>query len=134
MTITVLTRTYRGQPVNNVATFPTSEETALIAQGLASTALATATTTGAVTQNSIMGKAAIAAGASSVVITNSLVDANSIVMAVVAQATADGTLLRVERVVPAAGSFTIFGTANATATTLINWMVMLNAGGDYPTN
>ena len=43
---------------------------------------------------------------------------------VVAQAAADGTLLRVERVVCAAGLFTIFGTANATATTFIDWAIV----------
>jgi hypothetical protein len=48
-------------------------------------------------------------------------------MAVVAQTTADTTLLRVERVVPAAGSFTIYGTANATATTRIDWCVINNS-------
>ena len=61
--------------------------------------------------------------ASSVVITHPWVTANSIVMAVVSQAAADGTLLRVERVVPAAGSFTIYGTANATAATTIAWVI-----------
>ena len=66
MTVQILTRTYKGVPVGNVATFPTSEETALIAQGLASASTAASTTTGAVTQNSLMGKAAIAAAASSV--------------------------------------------------------------------
>jgi hypothetical protein len=73
------------------------------------------------------GSCAIAAGASSVVITNPYVTASSFVMAVVAQTTADTTLLRVERVVPAAGSFTIYGTANATATTRIDWCVINNS-------
>jgi hypothetical protein len=67
---------------------------------------------------------AIAAGASSIIITNNKVDANSIVIAYVSQSAADTTLLRVERVLPAAGSFTIFGTANATATTLISWAII----------
>lgn len=122
MTVT-LNRPYSGIAAGVVVTLPDSTEAALIAQGLASTAAATATSTGAQTMNVLTGKAAIAAGASSVVITNALVTAGSKVMAYVSQATADGTLLRVERVVPAAGSFTIFGTANATATTLIDWIV-----------
>jgi hypothetical protein len=134
MTVSILTRSYKGVPVGNVATFPTSEETSLIAQGLASTALVTATTAGAVTQNGLTGKSAIATGASSVVVTNSLVDANSIIVAYVSQATADGTLLRVERVVPAAGSFTIFGTANATANTIVAWFVAPTTAGDFQTN
>ena len=122
MTVT-LSRPYSGIAAGTVVTLPDSTEAALIAQGLAATALATATTTGAQTVPVLSGKAAIAAGASSVVITNALVTAGSKVVADVAQATADGTLLRVERVVPAAGSFTIYGTANATATTLIDWIV-----------
>jgi hypothetical protein len=122
MTIT-LARSYGGVASGTTVTFPDSTETALIAQGFGATAVATATSTGAQTVPALSGKAAIAAGASSVVITNSFVTATSQVYAVVAQAAADGTLLRVERVVPAAGSFTIYGTANATATTLINWIV-----------
>jgi len=113
-----------GRVSGAVAQFGKSAEDALISQGLATAALDTATSTGAYTQNTPQGKAAIAAGQSSVVITNSLVDANTHVFAVVAQATADGTLLRVERVVTANGSFTVFGTANATATTLIDWAII----------
>lgn len=134
MTVQILSRAYMGVPVGNVATFPTSVETALIAQGLASTALATATTTGNVTQNTLSGKSAFAIGAATVVVTNSLVDANSAISATLAQATADGTLLRVERIVPAAGSFTIYGTANATAATLVNWLVLPTTAGDFQTN
>jgi len=63
-----------------------------------------------------------------VVVTNNLVTAESKVFAVVSQAAADGTLLRVERVLCAAGSFTIYGTANATATTTIDWCLMLPSG------
>lgn len=123
-----LTRTYMGVPAGNVACFTAEVEAALTAQGLATASTRASVTTGAVTQNTLQGTAAIAAGASSVVVTNSLVDANSHVVAKVAQAAADGTLLRVERVVCAAGSFTIYGTANATATTLIDWEVVLQAG------
>jgi hypothetical protein len=122
MTIT-LSRSYGSIAAGTTVTLPDSTEAALIAQGYGATALATATSTGAQTVGALTGKAAIAAGASSVVITNSFVTAGSKVVAYVAQATADTTLLRVERVVPAAGSFTIYGTANATATTLIDWIV-----------
>lgn len=122
MTVT-LSRPYQGTPAGTTITLPDSTEAALIAQGLAATAAKTATSTGAQSVTALSGTAAIAAGASSVVITNPLVTATSKVFAVVSQATADGTLLRVERVLPAAGSFTIYGTANATATTLIDWMV-----------
>lgn len=122
MTVT-LQRAYANSPAGTTITLPDSTESALIAQGLAVTAAKTATTTGAQVVAATAGTAAIAAGASSVVITNPLVTATSKVFAVVSQAVADGTLLRVERVVPAAGSFTIFGTANATATTLVDWII-----------
>lgn len=127
MTVALI-RSYAGQPAGQVCSFTSELEAALIAQGLATASTRTSTTTGANTQNALQGTAAIAAGASSVVITNDKVDANSHVTAKVAQSTADGTLLRVERVVCASGSFTIFGTANATATTLIDWEVVVNSG------
>ena len=120
----LLNRNYAGYQSATTVELPTNVETALIAQNYATSAAAANITTGAVTANVSQGTAAIAAGASSVVITNSMVDANSKVWAVVAQAAADGTLLRVERVVSAAGSFTIFGTANATATTIIDWAIL----------
>lgn len=123
-----LTRSYAGAPAAAVISLTSEAEAALIAQGLATASTRASTTTGAQTQNTMQGTAAIAAGASSVVITNSLVDVNSHVVAKVAQAAADGTLLRVERVLCAAGSFTIFGTANATATTLIDWEIVVQSG------
>jgi hypothetical protein len=124
----LLNRSYAGVPAASVVSFTTELEAALIAQNIASASTRATTTTGAQTQNALQGTAAIAAGASSVVITNNLVDANSHVTAKVAQAAADGTLLRVERILCAAGSFTIFGTANATATTLIDWEIEPNSG------
>jgi hypothetical protein len=124
----LLAKAYGGVPAGQVVSFTSELEAALIAQGLATASTRASTTTGAQTQNALQGTAAIAAGTSSVVVTNSLVDANSHVDAKVAQAAADGTLLRVERVVCAAGSFTIFGTANATATTLIDWEIVIQSG------
>jgi len=120
----LLNRGYNGLPAGNIEMLtPTALETALVAQGAAATSSG-AITTGAKTYNGTQGRVSIAAGASSVVVTNALVDANTKVWAVVAQAAADGTLLRVERVVCAAGSFTIYGTANATAATLIDWAIL----------
>jgi hypothetical protein len=121
----LLSRAYGGYVAGAIASFPASTEAALIAQGLAVTSSA-APTTGAQTAYATRGQAAIAAGASSVVVTNGACDVTSSVFAVVAQAAADGTLLRVERVVCAAGSFTIYGTANATATTVISWILLNN--------
>jgi hypothetical protein len=116
----LLNRAYGGYAAGTIVQLPKDTEDALVAQGLASVS-AGPPTTGAVSATYFTGKAAIAAAASSVVVTHPACNISSQVFAVVAQAAADGTLLRVERVVPAAGSFTIHGTANATATTLINW-------------
>lgn len=124
----LLNKAYGGSPAGAIVSYTTELEAALIAQGLATASTRALTTTGAQTQNTLQGTAAIPIGASSVVVTNSLVDANSHVTAKVAQAAADGTLLRVERVLCAAGSFTIFGTANATAITLIDWEIVINSG------
>lgn len=127
--MTVLLRTqYAGYLSGTTVMLPTNVETALIAQGLAAAAASANITTGPVTANLIAGRVAIAAGQASVVITNNMVDANTKVFAVVAQAAADGTLLRVERIVPAAGSFTIYGTAAATATTFVDWIIIAAPG------
>lgn len=124
----LLNRAYMGYLAGQTVELPTDTENALIAQGLASAAVATAVTTGNTTANTYSGTAAIAAGAGSVTITNSNIDANTKVWAVVAQAAADGTLLRVERIVAAAGSVTIYGTANATATTYVDWAIINPSG------
>ena len=124
MTVSLI-KAYGGYPAGVVVTLASkSTEDALIAQGLATASTDASITTGAQTTQQYNGRAAIAAGSSSVVITNPNITANSDVFAVVAQAAADGTLLRVERVVTAAGSATIYGTANATATTLISWAIV----------
>lgn len=128
----LLSRSYAGYAAGSIVQLSTNEEAALIAQGMATTS-AGPVTTGAVTTSKTSGRVAIAAGASSVVVTNANVDANSKIYAVVAQAAADGTLLRVERILPAAGSFTIYGTANATATTSIDWALM-DLSGAFPPN
>lgn len=129
----LLSRAYAGYASGSIVQLPTNVEAALIAQGWATTS-AGPVTPGAVTTTQTSGRVAIAAGSSSVVVTNAAVDAQSKIFAVVAQAAADGTLLRVERIVPAAGSFTIYGTANATATTTIDWMLMVQSGDTPPIN
>ena len=118
-----LLRPYGGLAAGSVTAFPASTEAAMVAQGIAATSAATPTT-GAYTTGEFAGRAAIAAGSSSVVVTNPNVNAQTKIYAVVAQAAADTTLLRVERILPAAGSFTIYGTANATATTVIDWSIV----------
>jgi hypothetical protein len=119
----LLSISYGAYAAGSIVTLNASTEAALIAQGRA-TASAAVPTSGAQSSNEIVGRAVIAAGASSVVVTNPFVNANSKIFAVVAQAAADGTLLRVERIVPAAGSFTIYGTANATAAVVIDWSIL----------
>jgi hypothetical protein len=116
----LLSRPYLGNAAGVVAVFPASTESAIVAQGLG-TVSAAVPTAGAFATSMTRGFATIATGASSVVVTNPNVDITSSVNARVAQTAADTTLLRVERVVPAAGSFTIFGTANATAPTVVSW-------------
>lgn len=124
----LLNRAYMGYQAGTTVKLTTNAEQALIAQGLASAAATASITPGPVIVNLNQGTAAIAAGANSVTITSNMVDANCKVWAVVAQATADTTLLRVERIVVANGSFTIYGTANATAATLIDWAIIVAPG------
>jgi hypothetical protein len=128
----LLSKAYKGYAAGTIVQLATQEEAALITQGFGTTS-AGPVTSGAVTTTASAGRVSIAAGQSSVVVTNLNVDANSKIWAVVNQAAADGTLLRVERIVPAAGSFTIYGTANATATTTIDWMLMM-VSGELPPN
>ena len=123
MAVLLGSKGYAGYLGGTVVSIDANTEAALIAQNLAVASTNASITTGAVTANLMQGIAAIAAGSSSVVITNNLVNAYTQVSAYVSQAAADGTLLRVERIVSTAGSFTIYGTANATATTLIAWKV-----------
>lgn len=78
-------------------------------------------TTGNQTINKISGTVNIAAVGTTVTVTNSLVSANSIVMAVAR--TNDGTC-RVANVVPASGSFVINVTAACTAETSIGFFVV----------
>ncbi len=114
---------YAGYAGGTVVNLDAATEASLIAQNKAVASTVASTTPGNVTANVSQGICAIAAGASSITITNSGVNANSQILAVVAQAAADTTLLRVERIVCAAGSFTIYGTAAATANTLVAWVI-----------
>lgn len=129
----LLSRPYAGYAAGTIVQLPTNVEAALIAQGWGTTS-AGPVTTGAVTTTQSSGRVAIGIGASSVVVTNPAVDANSKIFAVINQASADGTLLRVERIVPAAGSFTIYGTANATAVTVVDWILFQQSGDTPPIN
>lgn len=80
-------------------------------------------TPGNATQNTDRGRAAFAAAASTVTITNSQVAANSTVLAQLGGA--DATLTSV-RVTPGAGSFTVTGNAAATGTTPFDYFIIQN--------
>ncbi len=124
----LLNRAYNGMPQGSTVELTAEVETALIAQGLASSALLSTLTTGAQTSTTYGGTVAVAIGAASVVVNNSLITANSKVFAVVSQAAADATALRVERIVPAAGLATIYVTAAATAATFVDWALLPTVG------
>lgn len=81
-----------------------------------------ALTTGNQTIDKIAGTVNIAAGGSSVTVTNSTVNTSSIVLAVIR--TADATLTSIKNVVPGSGSFVITGNAVATADTSIGFVVI----------
>lgn len=97
---------------------------AFIAQGVAAavnvTALDKSGTPGNTTIDNSIGRAAIAAGATSCVITNAFCKASSVVQ--VQLETADATLQRTT-VTPANGSFTVTGNAAATGITKFNFSV-----------
>lgn len=122
-----LNKSYQGMVSGAIVTLDSTTEAALIAQGIAVSS-AGALTTGAQTVNMTKGRAAIAAAASSVVITSAYCAAESTVFAVVSQASADATLTSIVRCVPAAGSFTIVGNAASTAATTVDWVIFNNSG------
>lgn len=124
----LLNRAYAGLLAGTVVQLPTNTETAMVAQNLASTSAPANLTTGPLICNLLSGRVAVAAASASLVVTCDKVDVHSKIIAYVNQATADGTFLRVERVVPANGSFTIYGTAAATATTFVDWAIVVPAG------
>lgn len=125
----LLGKNYMGYLSGTIVELPASTEAALIASGQATTSAGPATS-GNVTTNANSGSVTVAAAAASLTVTNPNVTVQSIIFAVVAQAAADGTFLRVERVVPAAGSFTIYGTAAATAATIVDWAIV-NPNGSF---
>ncbi len=78
-------------------------------------------TTGAQTINKNAGSVNFAAAAASLVVTDSLVTANSVIVATVA--TNDATM-KSAAAVPAAGSFTLYPNAAPTAETRVNFLVI----------
>lgn len=128
----LLNRAYMGYPAGVVVEFATSVEQALIAQGYASASSATPTA-GNTTTLALQGSAAVAAAASSVTVTHPAVDSSTKIWACIGQAAADATATHVTRVVPTAGSFTVYLNAAATANTVVDWAV-LDPLGMTPSN
>jgi len=122
-------RGYAGYAAGTIVELPASTEAALIASGQA-TLSAGPPTAGPVSTTANSGCVTVAAAAASIVVTHPGVTVQSQIAATVAQAAADGTFLRVERIVPANGSFTIYGTAAATAATLVKWAI-INPNGSF---
>lgn len=124
-----LNRNYRGLIGGTVVGLSTNVEANLIAAGYASANASKANITpGAISYDGIQGTVVIGAGANSVTITNPNIDANTKVMANIAQAAADATLTSLPRIVPAAGSVTIYGNANATAAVVVDWSIVAAPG------
>lgn len=124
-----LSRAYGGFAPGTVVDLPAELEASLVAQNLA-TAGGTLTS-GALTPNVsgnaaipvLAGIAVVAAGASSVTVSNPAITATSKATAMVSQAAADGTLTSVLRANCTAGVLTITGNANATAATRVSYIV-----------
>lgn len=124
----LLNRAYSGHAAGTIATLPAQLEAALIAQGIATASSKANVAAGNLVANVAAGTAAIAIGASSVVITSDKITAASKVFATIAQAAADGTLTSIQRIVPADGQVTIYGNANATAKVLVDWSIIPQPG------
>lgn len=118
-----LNRAYGGYAAGTVAVFDKPTETALIAQGIAVDSTAAPSSGTQAPQSILQGRGTIPIGAANLVVNHPLCTPQSVVVAVVSQAAADGTLLRVERVVPGDKTFTIYGTAAATAATVVSWFL-----------
>lgn len=123
----LLLKSYGGYAAGTIAQFQTNVESALVAQGLASTS-AGPVTPGAVTTSMVAGRVGIAAAASTVVITNPQFTTESKFAAFLSNAAADGTATFITRITPANGSVTFTVNANATAAIAIDWMLLLQSG------
>ena len=123
----LLTRPYVGYPAGQIVELATAVESALIAQGLA-TSTASIPTSGAYSTTAFQGVAVVPAAASSVVISNPSFDPGQKFFAVIAQAAADATALYVARVVVASGTLTIYLNAAATAATVVDWSILTPFG------
>lgn len=123
-------RGYAGYLPATIVQLQTSEEAALVTQGLGTTS-AGPVTPGNVTTTKNNGRVGIAAAGTSVTVTNAAFDANSKFVAYLSNAAADGTATSITRITPAAGSVTFTLNAAATAAVSIDWSLLL-LGGESP--
>lgn len=120
-----LQKNYMGLQAGTVVGLTTNIEQSLIAAGMATANASKANiTAGSITYQGVQGTVVFGAAATSVTITNPLIDANTKVIANIAQAAADGTFTAIARIVPAAGSVTIYANAAATAATVVDWSIV----------
>lgn len=108
-------------PSGNYAIYSASTNDAYLAGKQTFDATDSSGTPGNATINKPSGKVAIAAAASAVTVTNSMVTAASIVFAVIQ--TNDGTCNYIDSVVPGAGTFTINVSAACTGNTTVGFVV-----------
>lgn len=120
-------RGYAGYAAGTIVQLQTTEEAALVAQGLASVS-AGPVTPGPVTTQKSQGRAGIAAAGTSVVVTNPSFTAESKFVAVLSNAAADATALYVSRITPANGSVTFVLNAGATGSVAIDWAQLMISG------
>jgi uncharacterized protein YdbL (DUF1318 family) len=123
----LLSRSYAGYASGTIVQLQTAIESALIAQGLATTS-AGPVTPGAVSTTEMQGRVGIAAAGTSVVVSNPAFTTESKFNAYLSNAAADGTALYITRITPAAGSVTFTLNAAATAAVAIDWMCLMRSG------
>jgi len=123
----LLSRSYAGYASGTIVQLQTAVESALIAQGLATTS-AGPVTPGAVSTTEMQGRVGIAAAGTSVVVSNPAFTTESKFNAYLSNAAADGTALYITRITPAAGSVTFTLNAAATAAVAIDWMCLMRSG------
>lgn len=111
------------QPVYCIGTLAAQNDDRVTLTGIlnAPKTITAAGTTGAQTINKIAGSVNFAAAATSLVVTNNLVNANSLILCTVGT---NDTTMKSCSAVAAAGSFTIFSNAAATAETRVNFFVI----------
>lgn len=123
----LLNKSYGGYAAGTIVQFATSLETALIAQGIATTS-AGPVTTGNVSTTQNRGRAGIAATGTSVVVSNPAFNAESRFIAYLSNAAADTTATSITRITPAAGQVTFTLNAASTAAVAIDWLLMADQG------